>query len=94
MYLIFLQSYAYNISVGRQEINISDIKNVSEVQLGGYWKPNGCNSRNRIAIVIPFQNRNEHLNVLLRYLHPFLQRQQLEYKIFVVEQVFCLYITM
>ena len=87
------KSNVYYISVGRQKININDTKNVSEVEIGGYWKPNGCHSRHRIAIVIPIRDRHEHLNVLLRYLHPLLQRQQLEYKIFVAEQVINSYVS-
>ena len=62
-------------------------KNNSEVQPGGYWKPKDCYARDRVAIVIPFRDREAHLRILLKYLHPLLQRQQIEYKIFVVEQV-------
>ena len=62
-------------------------KNNTAVQLGGYWKPKDCYARDRVAIVIPFRDRQAHLNILLKYLHPLLQRQQIEYRIFVVEQV-------
>ena len=83
-----------HLSVGRQYVDndtipsISDIiQNNTEVEPGGYWKPAGCYSRDRVAIVIPFRDRQTHLNILLKYLHPLLQRQQIEYRIFVVEQV-------
>ena len=56
------------------------------VQLGGHYEPVECQSRNKVAIVVPLRNRFQHLNVLLRHLHPFLQRQQLAYAIFVIEQ--------
>ena len=62
-------------------------KNNNEVQQGGYWKPKDCYARDRVAIVIPFRDRQAHLSILLKYLHPLLQRQQIEYRIFVVEQV-------
>ena len=67
------------------------LQNNSEVQLGGYWRPKDCYGRDRVAIVIPFRDRQTHLNILLKYLHPLLQRQQIKYRIFVVEQVrnFC-----
>ena len=67
------------------------LQNNSEVQLGGYWRPKDCYARDRVAIVIPFRDRQAHLSILLKYLHPLLQRQQIEYRIFVVEQVrnFC-----
>ena len=66
-------------------------KNNSEVQQGGYWRPKDCDARDRVAIVIPFRDRQTHLNILLKYLHPLLQRQQIKYRVFVVEQVrnFC-----
>ena len=76
-----------------QSPKISNIlKNNSEVHPGGYWKPQDCYARDRIAIIIPFRDRQSHLNILLKYLHPFLQRQQIEYRIFVVEQVICVYL--
>ena len=40
------------------------------------------------AIIIPYRNRFKQLMIFLRHLHPFLQRQQLMYRIIVVEQVF------
>ena len=43
----------------------------------------------QVAIIIPYRNRSEHLKIFLRYMHPFLQRQQLYYRVFVVEQVGC-----
>jgi hypothetical protein len=53
---------------------------------GGAYKPKDCQSRSKVAIIVPYRNRSEHLTVFLRYMHPFLQRQQLDYTIFVVEQ--------
>ena len=64
------------------------LKMNGEVQLGGYWRPKDCYARDRVAIVILFRDRHAHLRMLLQYLHPLLQRQQIEYRIFVVEQVF------
>ncbi|XP_069139179.1 uncharacterized protein [Argopecten irradians] len=55
------------------------------VQDGGAYKPSTCKPRHKVAIVIPYRNRKQHLRILLYNLHPFLQRQQLEYQIFVVE---------
>ena len=56
------------------------------VQQGGWWSPEGCISRNQVAIVIPYRQREEHLSILLRQLHPILRRQNLHYRIFVIEQ--------
>ena len=54
---------------------------------GGSWRPRNCTSRHRIAVVVPYRDRDRHLRVFLRYMHPFLQRQLLDYTIYVVEQV-------
>ncbi|KAK3088887.1 hypothetical protein FSP39_025007 [Pinctada imbricata] len=53
---------------------------------GGLYSPNHCVARHKVAIIIAYRNREEHLRILLNNLHPFLQKQQLEYGIFVVEQ--------
>jgi len=54
---------------------------------GGHFKPNRCESRAKIAIIIPYRDRKLHLIHYLYNVIPKLQRQQLEFTIFVVEQV-------
>ena len=54
---------------------------------GGFYFPSNCIARSKLAVIIPYRAREHHLRVLLAHLHPILQRQQLYYKIFVVEQV-------
>ncbi|KAK2518246.1 B4galt3 [Columba guinea] len=56
------------------------------VQEGGRYQPPGCEPRSRTAVIVPHRNRESHLGHLLYYLHPFLQRQQLQYGIYVVHQ--------
>ena len=56
------------------------------LKMGGKYEPETCQYRNKVAIVVPYRDRKDHLTVFLRYLHPFLQRQQLNYVIIVVEQ--------
>lgn len=51
------------------------------------FTPIVCLSLHRVAIIIPYRDRLHHLHILLAHLHPILQRQQLEYKVIVVEQV-------
>ncbi|XP_010833423.1 PREDICTED: beta-1,4-galactosyltransferase 5 [Bison bison bison] len=57
------------------------------IKLGGHWKPSDCVPRWKVAILVPFRNRHEHLPVLLRHLIPMLQRQRLRFAFYVVEQV-------
>lgn len=62
-------------------------KQNSEVKVGGRYAPKDCISSHKVAIIIPFRKRQEHLKYWLYYLHPILQRQQLDYGIYVINQV-------
>ncbi|XP_056122263.1 beta-1,4-galactosyltransferase 3 [Rhinichthys klamathensis goyatoka] len=53
---------------------------------GGRYRPPNCEARHRTAVIIPHRNREHHLKFLLYYLHPFLQRQQLSYGIYIIHQ--------
>ncbi|XP_037353967.1 beta-1,4-galactosyltransferase 1-like [Talpa occidentalis] len=57
-----------------------------KVKAGGRYSPKDCISPHKVAIIIPFRNRQEHLKYWLYYLHPILQRQQLDYGIYVINQ--------
>ncbi|XP_030067200.1 beta-1,4-galactosyltransferase 3 isoform X2 [Microcaecilia unicolor] len=56
------------------------------VTKGGRYKPPDCESIHKTAVIIPHRNREQHLKYLLYYLHPFLQRQQLNYGIYIIQQ--------
>ncbi len=64
-------------------------KDNPNVQLGGRFRPKDCEARQKVAIIIPFRKRDEHLKFWLYYLHPILQRQQLDYGVYVINQVQC-----
>ncbi|XP_058928773.1 beta-1,4-galactosyltransferase 1 isoform X2 [Kogia breviceps] len=73
------------------EFNIPvDLKLVEErnpkVKVGGRYTPEDCISPHKVAIIIPFRNRQEHLKYWLYYLHPILQHQQLDYGVYVINQ--------
>lgn len=40
-----------------------------------------------MALIIPYRNRYEQLSIFVRQMHPILKRQNVDYRIFVVEQV-------
>ncbi|XP_072315722.1 beta-1,4-galactosyltransferase 1 [Eucyclogobius newberryi] len=61
-------------------------KDNPRITSGGRFKPPDCVALQKVAIIIPFRNRDEHLKYWLYYLHPFLQRQQLDYGIYVINQ--------
>jgi len=56
------------------------------LEVGGAWKPRECLARTKLAVLIPYRNRTEHLRMFLHHMHPIFQRQLLDYRIFVVEQ--------
>ncbi|CAM4499901.1 hypothetical protein PO909_014912 [Leuciscus waleckii] len=57
-----------------------------QLVMGGRYKPSDCVALQKVALIIPFRNRDEHLKYWLHYLHPILQRQQLDYGIYVIQQ--------
>ncbi|XP_014050808.1 beta-1,4-galactosyltransferase 1 isoform X2 [Salmo salar] len=56
------------------------------LQEGGRYKPHDCVALQKVALIIPFRHRDEHLKFWLYYLHPILQRQQLDYGVYVINQ--------
>ena len=59
----------------------------TSVQEGGSWAPCDCVPDSKLAVVIPYRDRDIHLRVLLNNLIPFLQTQKKAFRIFVIEQV-------
>uniref|UniRef100_A0A0B7B315 Beta-1,4-galactosyltransferase n=1 Tax=Arion vulgaris TaxID=1028688 RepID=A0A0B7B315_9EUPU len=57
-----------------------------DVENGGRIRPRNCVPRERLAVIIPFRNRYQHLYILLLNLIPFLQRQMTDATIFIIEQ--------
>jgi len=53
---------------------------------GGEWAPTSCVANDHVALVIPYRNRLSQLSVFLRNLHPMLRRQELHYRIYLVNQ--------
>ncbi|XP_072324997.1 beta-1,4-galactosyltransferase 3 isoform X2 [Scyliorhinus torazame] len=70
-----------------KELTLEEVRRRNPyVTSGGKYKPPDCESSHSTAIIIPHRNREVHLKHLLYYLHPFLQRQQLNYGIYVIHQ--------
>ncbi len=59
-----------------------------EILFGGYYRPKTCLARHQIAIIVPYRDRWEILEHFLFHTHQILQRQQLDYRIYVCEQAF------
>lgn len=65
---------------------LQEMRHLLKLEAGGRWYPTKCASWQRVAIIIPYRNREQQLKVFLQNMHPFLQAQQLDYGIFVIEQ--------
>ncbi|ROT81379.1 Beta-1,4-N-acetylgalactosaminyltransferase bre-4 [Penaeus vannamei] len=61
-------------------------KSRPELEPGGRFRPAECRARHRVAIIIPYRDRVQHLAMFIYHIHPILQRQQIDYAIYVVEQ--------
>lgn len=79
--------------VGPVSVHLSSPLSMEEIRQrnplvlpGGRYRPPGCEPQHHTAIVVPYRNRQTHLRALLYHLHPFLQRQQIHYSIYIVQQ--------
>lgn len=88
----------YCPAVGRMNVTAVDPPSIGELELqhmeldsGGSWRPPSCIARHQVAIIVPFRDREEHLREFLNLIHPMLQRQLLQYTVFIAEQVHIVY---
>lgn len=63
-----------------------ELKLSTKLQPGGQYTPHECTAHDRVAVIVPYRDREQHLPVFLKNLHPFLMKQQIEYGIYIVEQ--------
>ncbi|XP_037126321.1 beta-1,4-galactosyltransferase 4 [Syngnathus acus] len=67
-------------------LKVKDVEGENKRVVEGRYQPLSCTARQSVAILIPHRNRERHLLYLLHHLHPFLQRQQLHYAVYVIQQ--------
>ncbi|KAF1385138.1 hypothetical protein PFLUV_G00127560 [Perca fluviatilis] len=72
----------FNMPLDLQQVE----KENPNLRPGGRFWPRECVAQQKVAIIIPFRKREEHLKFWLYYLHPILQRQQLDYGVYVINQ--------
>ena len=58
-----------------------------DIASGGYWLPSNCEPSQKVTIVFPYRDREQHLIFVLDKLIPFLKLQKIAFRIVVVEQV-------
>lgn len=71
----------------KPDLTLEEVQAKNPEVSGGRYRPEECKALQRVAILIPHRNREKHLIYLLEHLHPFLQRQQLDYGIYIIHQV-------
>lgn len=72
--------------VFKPDLTLEEVRAENTKVYRGRYQPEECKALQKVAILIPHRNREKHLMYLLEHLHPFLQRQQLEYGIYIIHQ--------
>ncbi|KFU97409.1 Beta-1,4-galactosyltransferase 4, partial [Pterocles gutturalis] len=70
----------------KASLTLEEVQKENPQVAKGRYHPTECSALQHVAIIIPHRNREKHLLYLLEHLHPFLQRQQLDYGIYVIHQ--------
>ncbi|XP_054481923.1 beta-1,4-galactosyltransferase 4 [Anoplopoma fimbria] len=70
----------------KSSLTLNDVESNNKEVTEGVYQPSDCTARQSVAILIPHRGREKHLLYLLDHLHPFLQRQQLHYAIYIIQQ--------
>ncbi|NWI67872.1 B4GT4 galactosyltransferase, partial [Todus mexicanus] len=70
----------------KASLTLEEVEKENPQVVKGRYHPTECSTLQHVAILIPHRNREKHLLYLLEHLHPFLQRQQLDYGIYVIHQ--------
>jgi len=76
------------LSVSKKTVKIGVVNDLYAryFKPGGFYSPSSCRPSQKVAIVIPFRDREEHLHIFLFHMIPILMRQQLEFTIYVIDQ--------
>lgn len=76
----------YEVDSAYESLTSVEQKLAPKLQPGGQYSPRECRARDHVAIIVPYRDREQHLPVFLKNLHPFLMKQQIEYGVYIVEQ--------
>ncbi|PZC80974.1 hypothetical protein B5X24_HaOG213628 [Helicoverpa armigera] len=52
----------------------------------GAYIPEECNPQFSVAIIVPYRKRQQQLDIFLQYIHKFMRKQNIHYRIYLVEQ--------
>ncbi|XP_046561913.1 beta-1,4-galactosyltransferase 3-like [Haliotis rubra] len=74
------------VKLNLTNISLDELQTKYPSHPGDRYRPEGCRTGQRLAVVIPYRDRKQHLGILLNNLIPFLKKQQADFTIFVAEQ--------
>ncbi|XP_046361220.2 beta-1,4-galactosyltransferase 4-like isoform X1 [Haliotis rufescens] len=75
------------VKLNLTNITLDELQRKYPSHSGERYRPEGCRSRVRLAVVIPYRDREQHLVILLNNIIPFLNKQQADFTIYVAEQM-------
>ncbi|CAF3378544.1 unnamed protein product [Rotaria socialis] len=78
--------YRVNVSTTLSSYTEIERKHSVDIHFGGHWYPSDCQAKQRLAIIICYRQREQHLKMFLNHMHWFLKQQKLDYTIIVVNQ--------
>ncbi|KAJ8922144.1 hypothetical protein NQ315_004079 [Exocentrus adspersus] len=67
-------------------VTITQNKSFQKPLSGGEFKPKHCLALIKTALIVPYRNRTSQLAIFINYMHFFLQKQNIHYRIFVANQ--------
>lgn len=65
---------------------VDDLIDGTDIKTGGEYLPQKCSPKFSTAIIVAYRQREEQLQAFLIYMHNYLRKQQIHYRIFIVEQ--------
>ncbi len=74
----------------RSNLTMDEVESVLAslgIESGGSWAPKHCRARHQVAILVPYRDRYHHLMLFLINMHPIFVRQEIAYKVYVIEPV-------
>ena len=90
-YCSYTNSIVAPINVPKGILNFKELEQrLQTVQLGGISQAPAAatdSCKAQVAILVPYRDRAEQLLIFLRHIHPFLQKQKLDYHLFLVDHI-------
>ncbi|WAR15510.1 B4GT4-like protein [Mya arenaria] len=83
-----VSNYVCSDQTGIRNINSSYFNTLTDIKgvlPGGMYETDACISSQRTAIIVPYRDRPEHLEIFSKAIHTFLKKQNISYGIYVLE---------